>query len=90
MVWHGAGVHHPGNRWTPVRLAFQRLSRSSGYEFGVYVFTRYSRHAMLVLKVVLMVFMGSFQDLITAESELTKRTAGISSRPTTERVCTPA
>lgn len=37
VVWHGTGVHHPGNRWSPVRLAFQRLSWSSGYKFTIYV-----------------------------------------------------
>lgn len=89
MVWHGAGVHHPGNRRSPLWMAFQRLSRSSGYDFCVRT-SAFSFVLMLVLEVVLMVFIVSFQDLITVESELTRRTAGISWKPTTERVCTPA
>lgn len=44
----------------------------------------------LVFEVVFMVFIGSFQGLTTVESERTRRTAGISWKPTTERVCTPA
>lgn len=43
-----------------------------------------------VLDLVLMTFMGSFQDRITVVSALIKRTAGISWKPTIERVCMPA
>lgn len=39
---------------------------------------------------LLLKFMGFFQDRITVASALIKRMAGISWKPTIERVCTPA
>lgn len=39
VVWHGAGVHHPRNRRSSFRLAFQWLSWSSGYGVSVRFYT---------------------------------------------------
>lgn len=54
---------------------------------GTYVFSVYLD---VCLKLTLISFLISYQDLITAASEPTKRMAGTSWRLTTGRVCTPA
>lgn len=50
-------------------------------------FTRSSLTSVLEL-VFMVCLLVPFQDLITVESEQTRHTAGISSKLTTERVCT--